>query len=341
MSRTPLVASASAVAAFPIVLGFLVPWAVTRSSSDVELGTARRSGLPVRASVDGPNLTVEAVDFLRFVETGRKEGRLETAVAEYTRVDGVSVALVGAVHVGDPEYYDEIETFAASCDSFLYELIADPERFHSARDPSARGGDESAVTGFQRILESGLGLEFQLDGIDYRRPNFVHADMRPDEFFAASDAKGEGIFTFLWKSVRAQVASGGGLGSGLNAGSLLGAWVSRDRERSLKYVLAREFDRVDGMLDGIEAQGDSGTVLLGERNRVAIETLEREIARGQRRLAIFYGAGHMPDLERRILARGFRLGAVRWLCAWRIGEKRSVEPTRESSGESGSGGDSR
>ena len=31
-------------------------------------------------------------------------------------------------------------------------------------------------------MTSALGLSFQLDEIDYTRPNLVHADMTPDEF---------------------------------------------------------------------------------------------------------------------------------------------------------------
>jgi hypothetical protein len=32
-------------------------------------------------------------------------------------------------------------------------------------------------------------------------------------------------------------------------------------------------------------------------------------------IAIFYGAGHMPDFERRLAERGFRPGRMRWLRA--------------------------
>ena len=39
----------------------------------------------------------------------------------------------------------------------------------------------SAQQGLTRML----GLEFQLDRIDYTAPNFVHADMSPKEFEAA------------------------------------------------------------------------------------------------------------------------------------------------------------
>ncbi len=34
------------------------------------------------------------------------------------------------------------------------------------------------------------------------------------------------------------------------------------------------------------------------------------------RIAIFYGAAHMPDMEERLLAMGFTKTGERWLRAW-------------------------
>ena len=66
-------------------------------------------------------------------------------------------------------------------------------------------------------------------------------------------------------------------------------------------------------------EGDDGTVLVSERNRVVMEVLAEESeVRGGGKFAIFYGAGHMPDLERRLLADGFTKGESIWLDAWSI-----------------------
>jgi hypothetical protein len=48
-----------------------------------------------------------------------------------------------------------------------------------------------------------------------------------------------------------------------------------------------------------------------------MEVLEEQL--GERRgskIAIFYGAAHMPDLEERLLARGYRRLGQGWDVAW-------------------------
>ena len=64
-------------------------------------------------------------------------------------------------------------------------------------------------------------------------------------------------------------------------------------------------------------EGPQGSTLIAERNKVALGVLRKQIASGKRKLAIFYGGGHMPDFEKRLKDD---LGLVRvsqqWLTAW-------------------------
>ena len=64
-----------------------------------------------------------------------------------------------------------------------------------------------------------------------------------------------------------------------------------------------------------------GSVLLSGRNKVAVDTLLEEIEKGKKKLGIFYGAGHMPDLEKRLRRLGFRKVGQTWLVAWDIRKK--------------------
>lgn len=67
---------------------------------------------------------------------------------------------------------------------------------------------------------------------------------------------------------------------------------------------------------------EEGSVIIGERNRAAIEALRRSLDEGHNRIAILYGGGHMPDLGRR-LREEFELvpSHVRWITAWSIRNK--------------------
>ena len=66
-------------------------------------------------------------------------------------------------------------------------------------------------------------------------------------------------------------------------------------------------------------EGEDGSTIIGQRNRKALEVLRRELKNGKKRIGIFYGAGHLPDMEKR-LAEGFGLypnkKSIKWLTAW-------------------------
>jgi hypothetical protein len=70
-------------------------------------------------------------------------------------------------------------------------------------------------------------------------------------------------------------------------------------------------------------EGPKGSTIIAERNKVALGVLRKQLAAGTRRIAIFYGAGHMPDFEKRI-GQDFGLVPVetRWLVAWNLKAKK-------------------
>ncbi len=59
--------------------------------------------------------------------------------------------------------------------------------------------------------------------------------------------------------------------------------------------------------------------LIKGRNRKAFEVLSRELAAGKRKIAVFYGAGHLSDMGQR-LENDFGLtdqpAQTKWLTAW-------------------------
>lgn len=69
---------------------------------------------------------------------------------------------------------------------------------------------------------------------------------------------------------------------------------------------------------------EEDSVIIGERNKAALEELKKAISRGEKRIAIFYGAGHMPDLGRK-LRRDFSMVPtdVDWVTAWSIRKNKS------------------
>ena len=94
---------------------------------------------------------------------------------------------------------------------------------------------------------------------------------------------------------------------------------SSSASSALKLLLADALTRpeLSGGLLGSERARRS--VLLGARNEAAMASLRTSLDGGAHRVAIFYGAAHLPDLEARLAAQGFqRSGEPAWLDAWRI-----------------------
>ncbi|MGH9362192.1 MAG: hypothetical protein ACRD2T_09760 [Thermoanaerobaculia bacterium] len=270
----------------------------------------------------------EAVEYIRFVPEGKNAGRLETAVATFEGAQGVEVHLVAAVHVGDRRYYEELNRLFEGYEALLYEMIKDGE---AAQDPPKRGEgppvpagkseesprSQSLLSVFQRGLKDVLGLEFQLDAVDYSRKNFVHADMNWETFSKLQKERGENLLTLMLRVLlddlrRQSQGDDAGQISGID---LLKVFLSRDRSRSLKLLLARQFKDIEGRLASIE--GEKGSVIVAERNKVALSVLRKALDGGKKRVGIFYGGAHMPDMERRLVeAFGLKRKSVRWLVAW-------------------------
>ena len=271
-------------------------------------------GLLVSKPLWSPAPVSPPPDFIRFVDT-EEIGELQTAISTYQSPEGVTVALVGAVHVADRAYYETLNTRFAKYDTVLYELVGDPEALLSEETEAS----PSMLRMLQQSLVGVLDLHFQLDGIDYTAPHFVHADFTAEEFEERQKARGESILTFLLKAASAQQAAGKdgqALGQQVSPWQLMRALFSKDRSSRLKLIVARQFDQADEMF--AEMEGEEGSVIITERNERVIEVLEEQITVGKRNLAIFYGAGHLLDLDQRLINLKFKRSGHEWLTAWKI-----------------------
>ena len=258
------------------------------------------------------------VTFMRFVELADREGHVDTAIQTYRHPSGVEVALVGAVHIGDKAYYEVLNERFKRYDSVLYEMIKDDEV-----DPSELSGSGHPVSQMQLAMKNMLGLAFQLEGVDYSGKNFIHADLDPATFSKLQGEKGENFFTLALQSFfQEQRMMASGQLSGFSSLSLLMALASKDREHTLKWMFAQQLSELESMLAGIDQGMDGkGSVILRGRNDKAFQVLASEIRSGKKRLAVFYGAGHMPDMDRRLDEMGFRRVREEWLVAWDLMRK--------------------
>lgn len=254
----------------------------------------------------------QSTEFMRFVEDGDNSGTLDAAIVTYRNADGVTVDLVGAVHVADEDYFETLNEKFKGYDAVLYEMVK-PE---GSGAPQKGVQSDSAVSGFQRILKNILELDFQLDTVDYTPVNFIHADLTAEQFQQLQQDRGESLMALMLRAILNDMKRPrAGAAAPPTLQDLLTAAGAPDRGRQLKLLLAPQFQDMEAMVAGFgDASGES--VIITERNKAAMKALERQLAAGDRKIAIFYGAAHLPDMEKRLSGMGFEPVNTEWLIAW-------------------------
>jgi hypothetical protein len=281
---------------------------------------------------DQPPHSNQDVSFLRLTrDDDQSPVALEAAIVRFApegdRPGALTVDLIAAVHAAEKSYYEELNRLFPQYDAVLYELVAPP----GTRIPQEGGrAGRNPVSLLQTTMTDVLGLEFQLDAIDYTRENMVHADMSPEQFAESMRRRGESVFQVFFRMMGYAMARQGQDPAGSSDLRLLLALFDKNRSLAMKRVLAEQFMDLEGSLTAID--GPQGSTLIAERNKVAVEVLGKQVAAGKRKLAIFYGAGHMFDFRRR-LGEEFGLVPVstRWLVAWDLKAK-AASPPADSSG---------
>jgi hypothetical protein len=164
-------------------------------------------------------------------------------------------------------------------------------------------------------MTSVLGLKFHLEEIDYTPENLVHADLSPEEFSQMMKDRGESFLQIFFRMMGQAMAQQNRDPSGSSDMRILFALFAKDRELRLKRIMAEQFEDLEGTIAALE--GPNGSTIISERNKRALEVLEEQFNAGKRRIGIFYGAGHLPDLERRLIDDfGLKRAKVRWVEAW-------------------------
>ncbi len=278
--------------------------------------------------------------FIRLEEKNGEAVALQTAVAHYKSEDGsVQVDLIGAIHIADAKYFETLSLLFERYDAVLYELVAPPDKI--VPDRFAKNRDALAM--LQELMTDVLGLEHQLKGIDYSKKNLVHADLSPEGMQKALEDRGETPISLLL-GITADMVRSSALASGSSSSSSSSAptddfdefvktATDPDGSRKLKQQLARQFaaeDSFTGMPRAVEAS------LIQDRNAAAMKVFDevlkkRQAARapgaGPLKIAIFYGAAHLADFHRRLLADyPIRPTGLDWITAWDMSTPETASP---------------
>src|SRR3989338_2131051 len=253
-----------------------------------------RSPTPVPQSSEAPL-------FLRLTEDGQG---LETAIATYQRPsDDKVIHLVGAVHVGEPDYFQALQMFLDRTGHVFYERSNDPE------DPltflQSISGANAMLQGlslYHKKLAERLGLKYQLDAMSYDRPHFKRVDMARDTAVRKLNSA-RGLHRIPRQLQLYHVGLVGVVGARAD--------VHRQTRAQFAQYLVESHTR-GGSSDFIDA------TFRGYRNKLVQAWLNQWSCEHQSELGVFYGAGHMRAFDRHITSP--RLGYVpvetQWLRAF-------------------------
>ncbi|BBH08421.1 hypothetical protein Prudu_020605 [Prunus dulcis] len=287
-------------------------------------------------------------DFMRFkrgVDGGT--GELQTAVVSYKKRfpwsllrPFLQVDLVSTIHIADKEYFETLQKELESYDCVLYEMVTSRESLENRRILAAtkrlkvkgsRSKGFNILGCIQRQMARFLTLDFQLDCLDYESENWYHADLDFETFQLLQQEKGESFFTFARdmtvRSTKAMIQTAT-IQKALVLGDLSLNTGSEDSEfpefealsrldfgAAMKVFLAK---RLTSEFTQATADVEESSVIIGERNRAAMDALRKAIDGGNNRIAILYGGGHMPDLGRRLQELELIPTQAQWISAWSI-----------------------
>jgi hypothetical protein len=271
--------------------------------------------------------------FDRFSLLGSWEAVLETAIVAYRDPQGVEVSLVAAYHVGEPGYYRALQRNLDAFEVLIYEGWTPEARAAGLGEAGGResetGDDfldfliDASNRASDFVFGRVLGFVSQWNRIDYKRPRFLNADMDLRTFNRRARETGEfraglsalpSLFRAYLHDIAHRLIHHPSSTEDLRV--LVRALRAGKWRRGLKYLVLREAARIVDLPEEEEAE-KTLKVTLGERNEIVLEALGEQIRAGKRRIGVFYGAAHMPGLERALVGDlGFRKVGERWLVAW-------------------------
>ena len=194
----------------------------------------------------------------------------------------------------------------------------------NADSGGGRTNSDNPLALLQQMGKLVLGLESQTEQIDYTKKNFVHADLSPEQIAEAVHKRGEnGLSLFL--GIAADLIRQQNLQEELkkqktpakedSEPDILSLLLDPDGPVKLKRMLAQQL--ADFASPGAGLGHTLGTILIQDRNQAVMKVFQTELAKGKKKIGIFYGVGHLPDFDKRLRADfSLKRANVQWLTAW-------------------------
>ena len=146
--------------------------------------------------------------------------------------------------------------------------------------------------------------------------NFIHADLSPEGMRRAMKERGDNEMT-VFLGVVADFLRKKNLGADkpapqtpdISLNDLL-------NPTKFKRMMAQQFEDAGG---DVVLGRTVNQLLVEDRNKACMKVLQQQLAAGKKKIAIFYGAAHMPDFDKR-LKEDFDMKRTtsEWIDAWSL-----------------------
>ena len=254
-----------------------------------------------------------------------QEEVLQVPLATYADAQGHQIDLVGAIHIAEPSYYADLNTRFATYDKVLYEMVDGeglPRMLILKRKVEGNTATEEEKAEYAKLrgemkerkedsilgivlnllydsISTQMNLQMQSEGIDYGKENFVFADVTQEELSKAMKDRGESWLGLIVKSMISNMGE-------LDIFSLLNPDPAQYK-RMMMEALAKS-----SQSDSVMEQSS----IVVARNAKCFQVLEGVLKDpAAKRVAIFYGAMHLRDMDERLKKMGYTLQKVEWLSA--------------------------
>ena len=119
--------------------------------------------------------------YMRVFKPDTNTIELQIALREFKPSSGTSgpvIWLAGVAHIGESNYFAGLQTFLDKQQLVLFEGVGMEESGgNSGQSSSASRKPVSDPSALQPVLARSLGLEFQLEAIQYQRNHFQNSDL--------------------------------------------------------------------------------------------------------------------------------------------------------------------
>jgi hypothetical protein len=270
--------------------------------------------------------------YLRIARPHTNVTELQVAVRQFipqARSQPV-IWLAGVSHVGESNYYARLQKLLDAQELVLFEGVTDRASRAAGRKAFERSDEE--LGSLQNTMAESLGLAFQLDTIDYERPNFRNSDLTIEQIAqlitkegpAGQPSKTAQEFQKLLELMEGDSLVGALVTAGMK---LIGS--SPKLQAMMKLVMIEILGRFKGDMSQFQGLPPEWQrlieILLRARNDAVLKDVRAEIGKRSpaKTIAIFYGAAHMEDLEGRLVREmNYRPAREEWFPAFSVDLKK-------------------